>query len=145
MRGDRPRVIVEEFVSFNSEITLLTVATKDGVIFCPPVGHRQDRDGVRHPVGAQPGAVDRVERPAEFAAARLVRPLFASDAMPREPPADQLAHHALGVAIGLGHRVEGAVALVLRRDLGSPARQRFRPRSCSEIFGKGDQLGVVHP
>jgi phosphoribosylglycinamide formyltransferase 2 len=42
MRGDRPRVIVEEFIEFESEITLLTVATKDGVIFCPPVGHRQD-------------------------------------------------------------------------------------------------------
>jgi phosphoribosylglycinamide formyltransferase 2 len=42
MRGDRPRVIVEELVTFDSEITLLTVATKDGVIFCPPIGHRQE-------------------------------------------------------------------------------------------------------
>jgi phosphoribosylglycinamide formyltransferase 2 len=42
MRGDRPRIIVEEFVTFDSEITMLTVATKDGVLFCPPVGHRQD-------------------------------------------------------------------------------------------------------
>jgi phosphoribosylglycinamide formyltransferase 2 len=42
MRGDRPRVIVEEFIDFDSEITLLTVATKDGILFCPPVGHRQD-------------------------------------------------------------------------------------------------------
>lgn len=42
MRGDRPRVVVEEFIKFDSEITLLTVATRDGVIFCPPVGHRQE-------------------------------------------------------------------------------------------------------
>jgi phosphoribosylglycinamide formyltransferase 2 len=42
MRGDRPRVIVEEFITFDSEITMLTVATKDGILFCPPVGHRQD-------------------------------------------------------------------------------------------------------
>ncbi|HSR00856.1 MAG TPA: formate-dependent phosphoribosylglycinamide formyltransferase, partial [Sphingomicrobium sp.] len=42
MRGDRPRVIVEEFIKFDSEITLLTVATKDGILFCPPVGHRQE-------------------------------------------------------------------------------------------------------
>lgn len=42
MRGDRPRVIVEEFISFDSEITMLTVATKDGILFCPPVGHRQE-------------------------------------------------------------------------------------------------------
>ena len=42
MRGDRPRIIVEEFIEFDSEITMLTVATKDVVIFCPPVGHRQE-------------------------------------------------------------------------------------------------------
>jgi phosphoribosylglycinamide formyltransferase 2 len=42
MRGDRPRVIVEELIAFDSEITMLTVSTKDGILFCPPVGHRQD-------------------------------------------------------------------------------------------------------
>ncbi len=43
MRGDRPRVIVEEFVDFDYEITLLTVRTRDGVLFCSPIGHRQER------------------------------------------------------------------------------------------------------
>jgi phosphoribosylglycinamide formyltransferase 2 len=43
MRGDRARVIVEEFVDFDYEITLLTVRTREGVIFCPPIGHRQER------------------------------------------------------------------------------------------------------
>ena len=47
MRGDRPRVIVEEFVDFDSEITLLTVATKDGVLFCAPIGHRQEAGDYR--------------------------------------------------------------------------------------------------
>jgi phosphoribosylglycinamide formyltransferase 2 len=47
MRGDRPRVIVEEFIKFDSEITLLTVATKDGVLFCAPVGHRQEAGDYR--------------------------------------------------------------------------------------------------
>ena len=42
MRGDRPRVIVEEFVAFDYEITLLTVRTDDGILFCPPIGHRQE-------------------------------------------------------------------------------------------------------
>lgn len=42
MRGDRPRVIVEEFIEFDSEITLLTVATEAGVLFCAPIGHRQE-------------------------------------------------------------------------------------------------------
>lgn len=43
MRGDRRRVIVEEFVDFDYEITLLTVRTRTGVQFCPPIGHRQER------------------------------------------------------------------------------------------------------
>ncbi|AKM08021.1 formate-dependent phosphoribosylglycinamide formyltransferase [Pelagerythrobacter marensis] len=43
MRGDRRRVIVEQFVDFDYEITLLTVRTRDGVLFCPPIGHRQER------------------------------------------------------------------------------------------------------
>ena len=47
MRGDRARVIVEEFVSFDYEITLLTVRTRDGVLFCPPIGHRQERGDYR--------------------------------------------------------------------------------------------------
>jgi phosphoribosylglycinamide formyltransferase 2 len=47
MRGDRPRVIVEEFITFDSEITLLTVATCDGVLFCPPIGHRQEHGDYR--------------------------------------------------------------------------------------------------
>jgi phosphoribosylglycinamide formyltransferase 2 len=47
MRGDRARVIVEEFVGFDYEITLLTVRTRDGVLFCPPIGHRQERGDYR--------------------------------------------------------------------------------------------------
>ena len=47
MRGDRPRVIVEEYIEFDSEITLLTVATRDGVLFCTPVGHRQEAGDYR--------------------------------------------------------------------------------------------------
>ncbi len=44
-RGDIIEVIVEAFVQFNSEITLLTVAQKDGLptLFCAPIGHRQER------------------------------------------------------------------------------------------------------
>ena len=43
-RGDYGEVIVEAFVKFNSEITLLTVTQKNGeTLFCPPIGHRQER------------------------------------------------------------------------------------------------------
>ena len=44
MRGDRERVIIEEFIDFDYEITLLTVRQKGGeTLFCPPIGHRQER------------------------------------------------------------------------------------------------------
>jgi len=43
MRGDRQRVIVEAFIAFDYEITLLTVRTRGGVLFCDPIGHRQER------------------------------------------------------------------------------------------------------
>lgn len=43
-RGDSAEVIVEAFVKFHTEITLLTVTQKNGVtLFCPPIGHRQER------------------------------------------------------------------------------------------------------
>lgn len=43
-RGDYAEIIVEAFVKFNSEITLLTVTQKNGAtLFCPPIGHRQER------------------------------------------------------------------------------------------------------
>ena len=42
-RGDRVEVIVEGFVDFDYEITLLTVTQKEGpTLFCPPIGHRQE-------------------------------------------------------------------------------------------------------
>ncbi|MEO5673258.1 MAG: formate-dependent phosphoribosylglycinamide formyltransferase [Chitinophagales bacterium] len=52
-RGDLMEVIIEEFIHFTSEITLLTVTQKNTglhgspvrgqTLFCPPVGHRQER------------------------------------------------------------------------------------------------------
>ena len=41
-RGTSPRVIVEEFLRFDLEITLLTVKQRNGeTLFCPPIGHEQ--------------------------------------------------------------------------------------------------------
>jgi len=64
MRGDRKRVIVEEFVAFDYEITLLTIRTRDGVLFCPPIGHRQERGDYQE--SWQPAAMS----PAAIAAAQ---------------------------------------------------------------------------
>ena len=74
MRGDRPRVIVEEFVHFDYEITLLTVRTKDGILFCPPIGHRQEHGDYREswqPMAMSPAALAS----AEAMAAKVVEEL----------------------------------------------------------------------
>jgi phosphoribosylglycinamide formyltransferase 2 len=47
MRGDRARVICEQFIAFDYEITLLTVRHAGGISFCPPIGHRQERGDYR--------------------------------------------------------------------------------------------------
>tara|TARA_B100001094_G_C18180064_1_gene800359 strand:+ start:1581 stop:2774 length:1194 start_codon:yes stop_codon:yes gene_type:complete len=43
-RGDLMEVIVEAFIDFDHEITLLTLTQNNGnTLFCPPIGHRQER------------------------------------------------------------------------------------------------------
>lgn len=43
-RGDAGEVIIEAFIKFDLEITLLTVTQKNGkTLYCPPIGHRQER------------------------------------------------------------------------------------------------------
>jgi len=74
MRGDRPRVIVEEFIAFDYEITLLTVSTKDGVLFCPPIGHRQENGDYRE--SWQPAPMEEaVVASAQSQAAKVVTAL----------------------------------------------------------------------
>ncbi|RYV02337.1 phosphoribosylglycinamide formyltransferase 2 [Shewanella sp. OPT22] len=41
-RSGQGRVIVESFIDFDYEITLLTVQAVDGIHFCDPIGHRQE-------------------------------------------------------------------------------------------------------
>jgi phosphoribosylglycinamide formyltransferase 2 len=67
MRGDRGQVIVEEFIRFDSEITLLTVAAPDGIHFCAPVGHRQEAGDYREswqPAALAPAVLDDAQRQA---------------------------------------------------------------------------------
>ena len=74
MRGDRPRVIVEEFIDFDSEITLLTVATRDGILFCLPIGHRQEAGDYREswqPAGISEAALSSARDQARTVVAAL--------------------------------------------------------------------------
>ncbi|MFD0619227.1 formate-dependent phosphoribosylglycinamide formyltransferase [Paenibacillus sp. GCM10027629] len=43
-RAKKTRVIIEEFIAFESEITLLTVRSVSGTTYCQPIGHIQ-KDG----------------------------------------------------------------------------------------------------
>ena len=67
-RGDLQEVIVEGFVEFDYEITLLTVTQKNGpTLFCPPIGHRQERGDYQE--SWQPMTMDlkRLEEAQEMA------------------------------------------------------------------------------
>ena len=70
MRGDRARVIVEAFVAFDYEITLLTVRHAGGVSFCPPIGHRQERGDYRE--SWQPAAMSEQALASAQQMARVV-------------------------------------------------------------------------
>ena len=74
-RGDYKEVIVEEFIKFNSEITLLTVTQRNGnTLFCPPIGHRQERGDYQE--SWQPCAIsDKDLREAEEMAAKVTKEL----------------------------------------------------------------------
>ncbi len=63
-RAGAGRVIVEGFVPFDYEITLLTVRHRDGTAFCAPIGHRQvDGDYVEswQPQPMSPLALERAQ------------------------------------------------------------------------------------
>lgn len=53
-RSGAGRVIVEGFVEFDYEITLLTIRHKDGTSFCAPIGHRQEDGDYRESWQPQP-------------------------------------------------------------------------------------------
>lgn len=68
------RVIVEGFIDFDYEITLLTVRAVDGVHFCAPVGHRQEDGDYRE--SWQPQAMSaNALKAAEYTAEQVVNAL----------------------------------------------------------------------
>ncbi|APX06433.1 phosphoribosylglycinamide formyltransferase 2 [Vibrio campbellii] len=68
------RVIVEGFIDFDYEITLLTVRAVDGVHFCAPIGHRQEDGDYRE--SWQPQAMsENAIKAAEYTAEKVVNAL----------------------------------------------------------------------
>ncbi len=67
-RGDLQEVIVEGFIEFDYEITLLTVTQKNGpTLFCPPIGHRQERGDYQESWQPVPMNPKRLEEAKEMA------------------------------------------------------------------------------
>jgi phosphoribosylglycinamide formyltransferase 2 len=77
-RGDIKEVIIESFIPFDSEITLLTVTQKNGeTLFCPPIGHRQERGDYQE--SWQPAAISEAQlKAAQEMAAKVTRALSGS-------------------------------------------------------------------
>ncbi len=77
-RGDVAEVIVEAFVNFNYEITLLTVSQNSGkTLFCPPIGHRQERGDYQE--SWQPAAMQQEHlKTAQDMAAKVTKALGGS-------------------------------------------------------------------
>ena len=68
-RGDLLEVIVEGFIDFDYEITLLTVTQKNGeTLFCPPIGHRQERGDYQESWQPMPMNPDHLNEAKKMAA-----------------------------------------------------------------------------
>lgn len=68
-RAGKGRVIVEGFVDFDYEITLLTVAHAGGIAYCEPIGHRQEDGDYRESWQPQPMSPVALARSREIAGA----------------------------------------------------------------------------
>ena len=68
-RGRVAKVIIEGFVDFDYEITLLTVRHKAGVSFCAPIGHRQEDGDYRESWQPQPMSVVALQEAQRMAEA----------------------------------------------------------------------------
>ncbi|MGG6416515.1 phosphoribosylglycinamide formyltransferase 2 [Vibrio cholerae] len=73
-RSGAGRVIVEGFVDFDYEITLLTVRAVDGVHFCAPIGHRQEDGDYRESWQPQVMSENAIKA-AEYVAEQVVNAL----------------------------------------------------------------------
>ena len=146
-RAGAGRVIVEGFVEFDYEITLLTVRHRDGTSFCAPIGHLQVDGDYRESWQPQPMSALALERAQEMAAAVTARlgghglfgvelfirgdELLFSEVSPRP--------HDTGLVTLVSQDVS-EFALHLRAILGLPVptiRQRGPSASCA-ILGEGD-------
>jgi phosphoribosylglycinamide formyltransferase 2 len=151
-RSGGGKVIVEGFVDFDYEITLLTVKHKDGVSFCEPIGHRQEHGDYHeswqpHPM--HPSALKSAQEIAEkivnalggrgiFGVEFFVKGeiVFFSEVSPRP--------HDTGMVTMISQDLS-EFALHVRAILGLPIPhiRQLAPSASSVVLVKGDSSDIL--
>jgi len=152
-RAGAGRVIVEGFVEFDYEITLLTVRHAGGTSFCAPIGHRQEKGDYReswqpHPMS--PAALAEARRMAEKVATALGgRGLFGVELFVKD---DQVLFsevsprpHDTGMVTLISQDLS-EFALHVRAILGLPipAIRQYGPAAPRVILAEGDSTAPAY-
>jgi len=148
-RAGAGRVIVEGFVEFDYEITLLTVRHAGGTSFCPPIGHRQEKGDYReswqpHPMSDK--ALAKAHHMAETITAALGgRGIFGVELFVKN---DQVLFsevsprpHDTGMVTLISQDLS-EFALHVRAILGLPipAIRQYGPAASRVILAEGDSM-----
>ena len=151
-RSGGGRVIVEGFIDFDFEITLLTIKHKDGVSFCEPIGHRQEHGDYQESWQPHP-MTDKALKASQNIAMQVVNELggagifgveffvkgdevYFSELSPRP--------HDTGMVTMISQDLS-QFALHVRAILGLPIPviRQFGPSASSVILVKGKSQSVV--
>jgi phosphoribosylglycinamide formyltransferase 2 len=152
-RSGEGKVIVEGFIDFDYEITLLTVRHRNGVLFCDPIGHRQEHGDYQeswqpHPMNEK--ALHEAQRIAEkvvntlggygiFGVEFFVKGeiVYFSELSPRP--------HDTGMVTMISQDLT-EFALHVRAILGLPipSIRQFGPSASSVILVKGKATNIVY-
>lgn len=152
-RSGAGKVIIEAFVDFDFEITLLTISHKDGVSFCEPIGHRQENGDYQESWQPQPMSKIALEK-AQHIAKKVVLALggwgiygveffvkndevYFSELSPRP--------HDTGMVTMISQELS-EFALHVRAILGLPIPviNHLGPSASSVILIKGDSKNIVY-
>jgi len=151
-RSGQGRVIVEGFVDFDYEITLLTVRHAGGTSFCAPIGHRQEAGDYReswqpHPMSAR--ALERAQNIAQTLADDLGgRGVFGMEFFIKDDDAwfSEVSPrpHDTGLVTLISQDLS-EFALHVRAILGLPIPviRQFGPSASCAILPRGDSQGPV--
>ncbi|KHT63827.1 phosphoribosylglycinamide formyltransferase 2 [Photobacterium gaetbulicola] len=140
------RVIVEGFIDFDYEITLLTVRAVDGTHFCAPIGHRQEDGDYRESWQPQVMSPEAIKA-AEYAAGKVVNALGGYGIFGVElfVKGDQVIFnevsprpHDTGMVTLISQELS-EFALHVRAFLGMPINtiQQYGPSASAVVLGEG--------